>query len=365
MDKIKIGIIGVGNCASSLLQGIQYYKEHGEISGIMHQDIGGYKPSDIEIRLAFDVDSRKVNKNINEAIFALPNCTKSICTKMPQSDVYVKMGKVLDGCAPHMLADSPNTFCLSNEKQPDVNEVVSLIKETGVDMLINYLPVGSQKATEFYAECALEAGVGFINNIPVFIASDETWEKRFADKNIPIIGDDTKSQFGATILHRTLMEICRKRGVEITKSYQLNVGGNSDFLNMLDRSRLISKKISKTEAVQSIGKISNYKENLHVGPSDHVPFLKDNKLCFIRIEGTIWGDLPIEMDIKLSVEDSANSAGVVIDVIRCCKLALNNGIGGALPEVSAYYCKHPKEQIADSIAYERVESFIKRLSHVS
>lgn len=364
MDKIKIGVIGVGNCTSSLLQGIQYYKKYGEIKGIMHADIGGYKPSDIEVKLAFDIDSRKVNKDINCAIFARPNCTKTICPQMPESGIHVKMGRVLDGCAPHMLVnDEIEGYSLCNEDQPDMDSVVSLIREAKIDMLINYLPVGSQKATEFYAECALKAGVGFINNIPVFIASDETWEKRFADKNIPIIGDDTKSQLGATILHRALMEIFKKRGVEITKSYQLNVGGNTDFFNMLDRERLLSKKISKTEAVQSVGEINDYKKNLHVGPSDFVPFLKDNKLCFIRIEGAIWGNIPIELDLKLSVEDSANSAGVIIDAIRCCKLAIDNGIGGSLTEVSAYFCKHPKEQIMDSLAYDKLEKFIEHLSH--
>lgn len=365
MEKIKIGILGVGNCASSLIQGIKSYenKTEDETIGIMNYIIGGYKPSDIEVKLAFDIDKRKVGKDLSEAIFAKPNCTKIIEKNIEKTGIVVKMGRVLDGYAEHMSKYHEDmTFCMSEEKEPDFNQIVQMIKESGIEILINYLPVGSEQAVKFYAECALEAGVAFINNMPVFIASDEKWAKKFEEKNIPIIGDDIKSQLGATIVHRTLVELFRKRGVTIDKSYQLNVGGNTDFLNMLDRSRLIDKKISKTQAVQSVGNIEGYERNLHVGPSDYVPFLNDNKLCFLQIEGRIFGNIPINLELKLSVEDSANSSGVVIDAIRCCKLALNNHIGGVLIEPSSYFCKHPLKQVLDSEAFQNVQNFINKYS---
>jgi len=365
MNKIKIGIIGIGNCASSLIQGIQYYenKNEDEIIGLMHPEIGGYKPSDIELGLAFDIDKRKVGRDVSEAIFSKPNCTKIICENVKKTGIVVKMGKQLDGFAEHMSKyDDDTTFCISEEKQPNADQLVQMIKESRIEILVNYLPVGSEEAAVFYAECALEAGVGFINNMPVFIASDEKWAKKFEEKNLPIIGDDIKSQLGATIIHRTLVDIFKKRGVAIDKSYQLNVGGNTDFLNMLDRSRLASKKISKTQAVQSVGYVDNYERNLHVGPSDYVPFLDDSKVCFIRIEGRVFGDMPIDLELRLSVEDSPNSAGVVIDAIRCCKLALDNNIGGVLIDPSSYFCKHPLKQIVDSEAYQNVQSFIDKYS---
>lgn len=363
MEKIKIGILGLGNCASSLIQGINYYKDKKEekIIGLMHWEIGGYKCSDIEVKLAIDVDKRKVGKDVSEAIFAKPNCTKIICREVPNMSVKVKMGKVLDSYAEHMENyDEEVRLCISTEEQPTKEKVIEYIKESRIDMLVNYLPVGSDKAVKFYVECALEAGVAFVNNIPVFIASDPKWAKKFEEKNIPIIGDDIKSQLGATIVHRTLANLFRKRGVVIDKSYQLNVGGNTDFMNMLDRNRLKSKKISKTEAVQSLGKLDNPERNLHVGPSDYVPFLDDNKLCFVRMEGRIFGDIPINLELRLSVEDSPNSAGVVIDAIRCCKLALENNVGGVLVEPSSYFCKHPIKQFTDDDAYRNVENFIAR-----
>lgn len=365
MNKIRIGILGIGNCASSLIQGIQYYsnKQPEDVNGLMHWEIGGYKPSDIEVRLAIDVDKRKVGYDVSDAIFAKPNCTKVFCTDVPKTGIIVKMGKVLDSIAEHMEQYEENSrFCVSEEEQPTKKQVVQYIKESGIDILVNYLPVGSEDAVKFYIECALEAGVGFINNIPVFIASNEVWAKKFEEKNIPIIGDDIKSQLGATIVHRTLANLFKMRGVEIDKSYQLNVGGNTDFMNMLDRQRLNSKKISKTEAVQSLGHVENSKRNLHVGPSDYIPFLDDNKLCFVRIEGRIFGDVPINLELRLSVEDSPNSAGVVIDAIRCCKLALENNVGGVLIEPSSYFCKHPMKQFNDDDALKNVENFIKRNS---
>lgn len=361
MTKIKIGIIGIGNCASSLLQGIEYYrtKEIDNAIGLMNWEIGGYKPFDIEIALAFDIDERKVGKDVHDAIFQKPNCTKVFCSNMRKSNVMVQMGKVLDGIAEHMEKyDEEICFKLSESLEPSKEQVIKMINESGIDVLLNYLPVGSEEATKFYVECALEAGVAFINNIPVFIASDPEWANKFKEKNIPIIGDDIKAQLGATIAHRTLMDLFKKRGVKVERSYQLNVGGNTDFLNMLDRSRLSLKKISKTEAVQSVGKLKNPELNLHVGPSDFVPWQKDNKVAFIRIEGKLFGDVPMDLELRLSVEDSPNSAGVAIDAIRCCKLALDRGTGGVLTEASAYFCKHPMDQYVDSEAYEMIQEFI-------
>jgi myo-inositol-1-phosphate synthase len=361
MEKIRIAIAGVGNCASSLLQGIEYYrgKDSTDAIGLMHWEIGGFRPSDIEVVAAFDIDRRKVGKDVNEAIFALPNNTTVFCEDMPRSGVTVRMGKVLDGFSDHMKDyEEKYTFVLSEEKEPTREEIVRVLKESGAEMLLNYLPVGSEEAVRFYAECALEAGIGFINNMPVFIASDPEWAARFKKKNIPIIGDDIKAQLGATITHRTLTDLFRKRGVVIDRTYQLNTGGNTDFLNMLNRSRLSSKKKSKTEAVQSILETRLDPENIHIGPSDYVPWQKDNKICFIRMEGRLFGDVPMNLELRLSVEDSPNSAGVAIDAIRCCKLALERGIGGVLYSPSAFFMKHPPRQFPDDIAYRMTEEFI-------
>jgi len=359
---IKIAIVGVGNCASALIQGIEYYrhKSKDDAIGFMHWDIGGYTPGDIEVVAAFDIDKRKVGKDIAEAIFALPNCTKPIYPNMEKKGVIVKMGRVLDGFAPHMRNyEEKYTFVLANEKEATQDDIVNTLKESGAEILLNYLPVGSEEATKFYAECALKAGVGFINCIPVFIASDPDWARRFEEKRLPIIGDDIKSQIGATIVHRTLTNLFRNRGVKLDRTYQLNTGGNTDFLNMLDRARLNSKKISKTEAVQSqLGEERLDDENIYIGPSDWVPWQKDNKICFIRMEGRIFGDIPISLDLKLSVEDSPNSAGVVIDAIRCCKLALERGKGGPIYSASAYFMKHPPKQFTDDEAHRMVDDFI-------
>ncbi len=362
MGRIKVAIVGVGNCTSSLVQGIYYYRQNKDVEpiGLMHTEIGGFKAGDVDIVAAYDIDKRKVGQDVNQAIFAEPNCTIVFCGDLPDCGVKVKMGCVLDGFSEHMANyEDKYTFLLADAQEPTKAEVIKTLRETGAEVLMNYLPVGSEEATRFYAECALEAGVAFVNNIPVFIASDPVWARRFEEKNIPIIGDDIKAQLGATITHRTLMDLFRKRGVKIERTYQLNTGGNSDFLNMLNRDRLASKKESKTEAVQAVTKNRLEDENIHVGPSDHVPWQKDNKVCFIRMEGKLFGDVPMNLEMRLSVEDSPNSAGVAIDSIRCAKLALQRGIGGVIHAPSAYFCKHPPIQITDDEAYRMTESFIK------
>ena len=362
MERIKIAIAGVGNCASSLVQGIHYYREMNLYDGIglMHEKIGEYRAGDIDVVLAYDIDARKVGRDVHEAIFAPPNCTAEFFPDLPMAGVEVLMGKTLDGFAEHMNDYAEETtFLLAEKPETDSKEVVEALKDRGVEILLNFLPVGSERATRFYAECALEAGVAFINNIPVFIASDPEWAKRFAEKNIPIIGDDIKAQLGATITHRTLTDLFRKRGVKLERTYQLNTGGNTDFLNMLNRSRLASKKESKTEAVQSVTAERLSDDQIHIGPSDYVPWQKDNKICFIRMEGKLFGNVPMNLELRLSVEDSPNSAGVVIDAIRCTKLALERGQGGVLGAPSAYFCKHPLVQATDDEAFQMVEDFIK------
>jgi len=357
MGGIRIAVAGLGNCASSLVQGLSYYsKSSAEPIGLMHEEIGGYKPGDIEVVAAFDIDARKVGRPVHEAIFALPNCTKVIDGAVSPSAVTVQMGPVLDGVSAHMQ-DYPEDrrFVVSHEKPADVAAVLS---ERDVDILLNYLPVGSEEATCFYAECCLQTGVSLINCIPVFIVSDPAWAERFAKRGIPVIGDDVKSQIGATIIHRSLAKLFHDRGVTIDRTYQLNTGGNTDFLNMLNRERLASKKISKTEAVQSVLDDPLLSDNIHIGPSDYVPWQKDNKVCFIRLEGRIFGDVPINIELRLSVEDSPNSAGCIVDAIRCCKLARDRKIGGVLESISAYVMKHPLKQISDEKARSMVESFI-------
>ena len=355
MGKIRLAIAGVGNCCSSLIQGLEFYKDEKDI-GLMHSDVGGYRIGDIIPVAAFDIDTRKVGKDISEAIFQKPNCTKVFFSDIPFLDVKVKKGPVLDGVAGHMNDFSAERrFEISSEKECDVAKE---LKKSGADILVNYMPVGSQKATEFYAEAALEAGCAFINCMPVFIASDKEWEEKFRRKGIPVIGDDIKSQIGATIVHRTLAKLFSERGVRLERTYQLNTGGNTDFLNMLERSRLKSKKISKTSSVQSQLEIPLEPDNIHIGPSDYVPWQNDNKVCFIRMEGRNFGGLPVELELRLSVEDSPNSAGSVIDAIRCAKLGLERGVGGTLASISAYTMKHPPEQFTDHLARQMVEEFI-------
>jgi myo-inositol-1-phosphate synthase len=369
MSGINVSIVGLGNCASSLIQGIHYYKTkrtNGAV-GLMHWEIGGYRPGDIRVVAAFDIDKRKVGKEVNEAIFAPPNCTTVFNPDLPRTGVKVQMGRILDGFSDHMKDyDDRFTFVLADAPEPTKEDVVRILKETGTEILLNYLPVGSEKATRFYAECALEAGVAFVNNIPVFIASDPFWATCFKKRNLPLIGDDIKAQLGATITHRTLTDLFRKRGVKLERTYQLNTGGNTDFLNMLNRSRLASKKRSKTEAVQSVTAERLKEENIHIGPSDWIPWQKDNKVCFLRMEGKLFGDVPMNLELRLSVEDSPNSAGVAIDAVRCAKLALERGIGGVLYAPSAFFCKHPPRQYTDDEAYQMVEDFIngRRLEYV-
>ena len=362
-SKIKIAVAGVGNCASSLIQGIAFYSQSGNLDsapGLIHRNIGSYQPGDIQVVAAFDIDARKVGQKLSKAIFQPPNCTHTFCEDLPQTDIVVDMGRVEDGVAPHMEQyDEEKRFVVADHVQPDQDAVVKRLKDSGAEMLLNYMPVGAEKATRFYAQCCLEAGIGFINNMPVFIASAPVWAERFKAKNLPIIGDDVKSQLGATIVHRTLVNLFRQRGVQINRTYQLNTGGNTDFLNMLDRQRLSSKKISKTEAVQSMmGDRILEPDNIHIGPSDYVPWQKDNKVCFIRMEGHMFGQAPVELELRLSVEDSPDSAGVVIDAVRCMKLALDRGQGGILIPPSACFMKHPPRQYSDEKAVELLETFI-------
>ncbi len=357
---INVAIAGLGNCASSLVQGLSHYREGAnDVIGLMHEELGGYRPSDIRVVAAWDVDRRKVGRDVAEAVFAKPNCTTVFCEKVERTGTKVRMGRVLDGVAPHM-ADYPDdrTFLLADARQPTRDEVVAVLRETRADMLLNYLPVGSQAASEFYAECALEAGVAFVNNMPVFIASDPEWAERFRRAGVPVIGDDIKAQLGATIVHRVLTDLFRKRGVKLDRTYQLNTGGNTDFLNMLERTRLASKKKSKTEAVQSVAETRLEDENIHVGPSDYVAWQNDNKVCFIRMEGQLFGGVPMNLELRLSVEDSPNSAGVAIDMIRCAKLAKDRGIAGPVLPAAAWFCKHPPVQMPDDEAHAALEAFI-------
>ncbi|MBP8624278.1 MAG: inositol-3-phosphate synthase [Methanothrix sp.] len=359
MKKIRLAIAGLGNCASSLIQGIEYYKntDEKECIGLMHYDICGYRAGDIEVVAAFDIDARKVGRDISEAIFALPNCTKVFYPDVPRKGVEVKMGPVLDGFAPHMLNYAEDKrFVLADVQPCDVGGVLAASR---ADVLVNYMPVGSEQATAFYAQAALDAGVGFINCMPVFIASNPQWAEKFRKAGVPIVGDDIKSQIGATIVHRALTQLFKDRACVMDRTYQLNIGGNTDFLNMLNRERLKSKKISKTEAVQSILDVPLAANDIHIGPSDYVPWQKDNKVCFLRMEGRIFGDVPINLELRLSVEDSPNSAGSSIDAIRICKLAKDRGVGGPVLSISAYTMKHPPVQYPDDVAREMVESFIR------
>ena len=361
MKTINIAVVGVGNCASALIQGLYYYRHHvqPDASGLLHWDLGGYTPASIHVSAAFDIDRRKVGKDIGSAIFERPNCTTVFHPEVPQTGTIVKMGRIFDGIPSHMMDLDPEyRFDPAEEQQASEAQVIEELKESESEVLVNFLPVGSQKATEFYLKCAMEAGVAVVNCIPVFVASDEGWAAKFANRGIPVVGDDVKSQLGATIVHRALTDLFRRRGLELDRTYQLNTGGNTDFLNMLDRARLTSKKRSKTEAVQSVAAHRLTDSDIHIGPSDYVPWQKDNKVGFIRMEGRIFGDVPINLELRLSVEDSPNSAGVVIDMIRCAKLALDRGQGGALIGPSALFCKHPPEQCTDEEAFRKVARFI-------
>ena len=353
MDKIRVGIIGVGNCSSSLIQGVEYYakaRTDERVPGLMHVDLGGYHVSDIEFVCAFDVDSNKVGFDLATAIWSEPNNTVKF-SDVPETGVKVQRGHTYDGLGQFYRDE------ITESELPPV-DVVKVLKDTRCDVLINYLPVGSEQAARFYAEQALEAGVGFVNCMPVFIATNEEWADRFTRKGLPIIGDDIKSQVGATISHRVLSKLFEDRGVIIDHTYQLNFGGNMDFKNMLERERLQSKKISKTQSVTSQITGGIDPEDIHIGPSDHVPWLKDRKWAYIRIEGREFGDIPISMELKLEVWDSPNSAGVVIDAVRCIKVALDRGEGGPLLAASSYFMKSPPVQYSDSEARDLVEDFI-------
>jgi len=365
VGKIKLAIVGIGNCCSSLIQGIEYYSNinNEDYIGLMHYGIGGYRPDDIQVVAAFDIDKRKVGKDLRDAIFSKPNCTKLFYPDLPEFGVEVKMGHVLDGVSSHMVDYPEDRTFIAADNEPC--NVAKELKSCGADILVNYLPVGSEEATRFYAQAAIDAGTGFVNCMPVFIASDKNWAKKFEEKKLPVVGDDIKSQFGATIVHRALANLMKDRGVQLVKTYQLNTGGNTDFLNMLHRERLKSKKISKTEAVQSALDVPLAPENIHIGPSDYVPWQNDNKLCFLHMEARIFGDVPINLELRLSVEDSPNSAGSAIDAIRVCKLALDRGIGGPLKEISAYTMKHPPIQYRDDVARAMVEAFIDQYKEIS
>ena len=353
MGKIRVGIIGVGNCASSLVQGVHYYrnaKENEFVPGLMHVNLGGYHISDIEFSSAFDIDANKVGKDLSEAVFTPPNNTFKF-SDVPHLGVTVNRGMTHDGLGKYLSQ-------VIKKAPGSTSDIVSILKDTGTQVVVNYLPVGSEEATKWYVEQILAAGCALVNCIPVFIAREDYWQRRFKDKGLPIIGDDIKSQVGATITHRVLTRLFRDRGVKVERTYQLNFGGNTDFYNMLERDRLESKKISKTNAVASQLEYDLGAENIHVGPSDYVPWLSDRKWCYIRMEGRTFGDVPLNLECKLEVWDSPNSAGVVIDAIRCAKLALDRGLSGSLIGPSAYFMKSPPVQYTDSEAMEMVEQFI-------
>ena len=351
--KLRVGIVGVGNCASSFVQGIAYYRGAGSnepVPGLMHADLGGYHVADIEISAAFDVHAGKVGRDVADAIWAKPNNTQRFSEVVP-TGVRVERGPTMDGIGRYTRDEVPES------EEPD-SDVAGVLERSRTDVLVSYLPVGSQRATEFYAEQALTAGCAFVNCIPVFIASEPSWAERFRSRGLPIIGDDIKSQVGATIVHRTLVNLMRERGVRLDRTYQLNFGGNTDFQNMLERERLESKKVSKTQAVTSQLDIPLPPSDIHVGPSDFVPWLTDRKWAYIRLEGTTFGGLPLNMEVKLEVWDSPNSAGIVIDAVRCAKLALDRRIGGALGGPSSYFMKSPPQQFTDHEARIRAEAFI-------
>ena len=351
--KIKVAIAGLGSCASAIIQGLNYYRDADDsevIPGLMHTRFGPYHISDIEIVAAFDINTKKIGKDVSEAIFAEPNAARKFAD-VPHLGVEVLPGPILDGVAPHMRK---SFFCYENDD--DAVDVAHVLNESGAEVLVNFLPVGSEDATKAYAEAALKAGVAFANGIPSFIVSDGEWAKKFEEAGIPCAGDDIKSQLGATILHRVLMQLARDRGIHVKETYQLNVGGNTDFENMKQEGRLTTKRVSKTEAVTSV---LPYEVPTRIGPSDYVPFLMDEKVCYLHMIGHNFGDNPVHVNLKLSVQDSPNSAGVMIDVIRALAIAQDRGIGGPLISMSAYAFKHPPVQIPDFEGKERVESFIK------
>ena len=354
MGSVRVAIVGVGNCASSLVQGVEYYKDadpESRVPGLMHVQFGPYHVRDVEFVAAFDVDAKKVGRDLAEAIVASENNTIKICD-VPPTGVTVQRGPTLDGLGQYyheMITESDDPYI----------DVVQVLRDARADVLVSYLPVGSEQADRYYAQCALSAGVAFVNALPVFIASDPVWAAKFAEAGVPIIGDDIKSQVGATITHRVLAKLFEDRGVELLRTYQLNFGGNMDFMNMLERTRLQSKKVSKTQSVTSQIPHEMEKAAVHIGPSDHVPWLDDRKLAFVRLEGKAFGDVPLNLEYKLEVWDSPNSAGVIIDAIRAAKIALDRGIGGPLLSAASYLMKSPPEQYGDDDARDAVEKFIR------
>ena len=354
MGSVRVAIVGVGNCAASLVQGVEYYRDakaDARVPGLMHVQFGDYHVGDVEFVAAFDVDAKKVGRDLSEAIVASENNTIKICD-VPPLNVTVQRGHTFDGMGQYYRE-------IVQESDDEPVDVVRVLRETQADVLVSYLPVGSEEADKFYAQCALDAGVAFVNCLPVFIASRPEWANKFVEAGLPIIGDDIKSQVGATITHRVMARLFEDRGVELLRTYQLNVGGNMDFMNMLERSRLVSKKISKTQSVTSQVPHEMEKAAVHIGPSDHVPWLDDRKLAFVRLEGRAFGDVPLNLEYKLEVWDSPNSAGVVIDAIRAAKIAKDRGVGGPLLSPSSYFMKSPPEQYSDSEARDRVEQFIR------
>ncbi len=364
MAKIKVGVVGVGNCFAGLAQGIEFYKRNRDFRmGLMHEKIGPYRIEDIEFVSAFDVGKNKVGRLLKEAVYADPNYVRWVDSVSNCGNTIVREAPILDGVGVY-VASMINPIGQSKSVDELREEIIGEIKETGTQILLNYLPVGSQKATEFWASIALETGCAFVNCIPVFIASNSSWEKKFRDRSIPIVGDDIKAVVGSTITHRTLVKLCIDRGAVIDKTYQINVGGNTDFLNMLEKSRLTSKKISKTEAVQSLipEKYKISEKNIYIGPSDFIPFLGNTKLAFIRIEGRMFANIPFNMEVRLEVDDKANSAGIAVDAIRCAQLALDRGVGGCLTYASAYFMKHPPIQMSDEEARRKLDEWIRNLS---
>jgi myo-inositol-1-phosphate synthase len=359
-DKVRVAIIGVGNCASSFVQGVEFYKNAKAadfVPGLMHVNLGGYHIRDIEFSAAFDIDKNKVGRDLSEAIFTYPNNTYKF-SDVPRQGIPVHRGMTHDGLGKYLSEII--------EKAPgETDDIVRILKETGTDVVVSYLPVGSEEATKWYVEQILKAGCGFVNCIPVFIARESYWNKRFKERGVPVIGDDIKSQVGATIVHRVMTRLFRDRGVRLERTSQLNVGGNTDFLNMLERERLESKKISKTNAVTSQLDYNIGEGNVHIGPSDYVAWLKDRKWAYIRMEGTTFGDVPLNCEMKLEVWDSPNSAGVVIDAVRCCKLALNHKLSGSLVGPSSYFMKSPPRQFTDEEARELTEKFITKHARTS
>jgi myo-inositol-1-phosphate synthase len=354
MGSVRVAIVGVGNCASSLVQGVEYYKDAdpaSRVPGLMHVQFGDYHVRDIEFVAAFDVDAKKVGRDIAEAIVASENNTIKICD-VPPTGITVQRGPTMDG-----LGEYYTEIISESDEQPV--DVAQALRDARVDVMVSYLPVGSEQADRYYAQCAIDAGVAFVNALPVFIASDPVWAKKFADAGVPIIGDDIKSQVGATITHRVLAKLFEDRGVELLRTYQLNFGGNMDFMNMLERKRLQSKKISKTQAVTSQIPHEMAKADVHIGPSDHVPWLDDRKLAYVRLEGRSFGDTPLNLEYKLEVWDSPNSAGVIIDAVRAAKTAKDRGIGGPILSASSYFMKSPPEQYSDDDARDAVEKFIR------